>query len=62
MTEIHQVLVGAGHTDAITNMARALREVLRTLGPSEIYARHLPPEGIEDVLPLYQFSRNGSAG
>ena len=62
MTEIHQVLVGAGHTDAITNMARALREVLRTLGPSEIYARHLPPEGIEDVLPLYQFSRSGSAG
>ena len=61
MTEIHQVLVGAGRTDAITNMARALREALRTLGESEIYARH-PAPGIDDVLPLDQFPREDSAG
>ena len=61
MTEIHQVLVGAGRTDAITNMARALREALRTLGESKIYARH-PAPGVNDVLPLDQFPREDSAG
>ena len=61
MTEIHQVLVGAGRTDAITNMARTLRETLRTLGESEIYARH-PAPGVDDVLPLCQFPHDGSAG
>ena len=61
MTEIHQVLVGAGRTDAITNMARELREALRTLGPSEIYAQH-PAPGVDDVFPLEQFPRDGSAG
>ena len=61
MTEIHQVLVGAGRTDAITNMARALREALRTLGPSEIYARH-PAPGVDDVLTLDRFPLDDSAG
>lgn len=54
MTGIHQVLVGAGRTDAITNMARSLRGELRTLGPSEIYARH-PAPGVDDVLTLDQY-------
>ena len=57
MTGVHQVLVGAGRTDAITNMARSLREALRTLGPSEIYARH-PAPGVDDVLTLDEFPKD----
>ena len=48
MTEIHQVLVGAGRTDAITSMARSIRSSLRKIGPSEIYAQH-PAPGVDDV-------------
>ena len=51
MTEIHQVLVGAGRTDAITSMARSIRSSLRKIGPSEIYAQH-PAPGVDDVYLL----------
>lgn len=56
MTTIHQVLVGAGKTDAITNMARSLANVLRETGESTIFARH-PAPGLEDVHPLDEFPR-----
>ncbi len=60
MTEIHQVLVGAGRTDAITNMARSLRSHLRKLGSSEIYAQH-PAPGVNDVHLLQKLARSTSS-
>ena len=57
MTEIHQVLVGAGRTDAITNMARSLRSCLRQIGPSEIYAQH-PAPGVNDVHLLQRLNES----
>lgn len=59
MTEVHQVLVGAGQTDAITNMARSLQTSLRPLGPSEIFAQH-PAPGITDVQHLSSFPKTSS--
>ena len=61
MTEVHQVLVGAGQTDAITNMARSLQSSLRSLGPSEIFAQHPAPE-VTDVQHLSSFPKNPSRG
>jgi len=49
---IHQVVVGAGIGDAITSMAITLRNSLRDLGPSEIYAHFLAPDARHEVLPL----------
>jgi glycosyltransferase involved in cell wall biosynthesis len=49
---IHQILVSASSGDAITNMARQLRALLRQVGPSEIYAWHVAPELHDDVLHL----------
>ncbi len=49
---IHQVLVAASPGDAITNMALGTRRLLRRIGPSEIYARHIAPSLLNDVLPL----------
>ncbi|HEY5170611.1 MAG TPA: glycosyltransferase family 4 protein [Acidimicrobiia bacterium] len=49
---IHQVLVAASPGDAITNMALGTRRLLRRIGPSEIYSRHIAPELLGDVLPL----------
>jgi len=39
--KIHQLLVGASPGDAITQMALRLREALRFLGDSEIFALHI---------------------
>jgi glycosyltransferase involved in cell wall biosynthesis len=52
---IHQVLVSASPGDAITNMAMAIRRVLRRVGPSEIYARHVADSLLGDVHPLTQY-------
>lgn len=52
--EFHQILVGAGKTDAITNMARAIRTVLRGVGASNIYAAHIAPN-VDDVIHISQF-------
>ena len=49
---IHQVLVAASPGDAITNLALGTRRLLRRVGPSEIYARHIASELHGDVLPL----------
>jgi L-malate glycosyltransferase len=55
---VHQILVGAGPTDAITSMARHLRDgLVRSFG-SEIYAHFLPP-GMPEIKPL---SELGPAG
>jgi glycosyltransferase involved in cell wall biosynthesis len=52
---IHQILVVASPGDAITNVAIALRDLLRNIGPSEIYARHVDPRLEQDVLPLENY-------
>lgn len=54
MTSIHQILVGAGQTDAITNIARNLQLSLSQIGTSKIYAQHIAPE-VKDVLPLKDY-------
>src|SRR3954468_24651571 len=60
MPAIHQVIVGAGRGDAITSMAIAVRDALKQLGPSEIYAHHLSPDVADEVfsLGLYGPSRS----
>src|SRR5438132_12844558 len=52
---IHQVLVAASPGDAITNMALGTRRLLRRVGPSEIYARHIAPALLDDVLPRTEY-------
>jgi L-malate glycosyltransferase len=52
--EFHQILVGAGRTDAITNMARVIRSVLSEVGPSEIFATHIAPN-VDDITPVIEF-------
>lgn len=49
---IHQILVSAAPGDAITNQAFELRALLRRVGPSEIFARHVHPAVVGEVLPL----------
>ena len=41
---IHQILAAASPGDAITNVALEYRDVLRQVGPSEVFARHIAPE------------------
>jgi glycosyltransferase involved in cell wall biosynthesis len=53
---IHQILVVASPGDAITNVALALRDLLRKIGPSEIYARHVDPRLHDDVMPLDKYA------
>ena len=40
---VHQILVSASAGDAITNNALGIRSMLRKVGPSEIFARHVAP-------------------
>lgn len=52
MTTFHQIVVGAGPGDAITQMAFDIRADLRTFGPSEIFARFRDPSLTDDVLTI----------
>jgi glycosyltransferase involved in cell wall biosynthesis len=52
---IHQVVVAASPGDAITNLALGTRRLLRRVGPSEIYAHHIDPALLGDVLPLTSY-------
>jgi glycosyltransferase involved in cell wall biosynthesis len=56
---IHQVLVAASPGDAITNMAFELRDALRRVGPSEIYARYIDPRLFDEVEPLDRYDVQG---
>jgi glycosyltransferase involved in cell wall biosynthesis len=56
---IHQILVAASPGDAVTNAAFSLRDLLRRVGPSEIYARYLDPRLAEEVVPLTEFDGRG---
>lgn len=49
---LHQILERASPGDAITNMALTLRQSLRQVGRSEIYAPQIHPQLSADVRPL----------
>ena len=53
--EIHQVLAGAAPGDAVSGMARAIRDELRKVARSELYAVHIDEGEKRDVLPLSKF-------
>lgn len=57
---IHQVLVSASPGDAITNSAFELRELLRQVGPSDIYARNIHPWIADEVLDLAKYYATSS--
>jgi L-malate glycosyltransferase len=59
---IHQILATATPRDAITNVALEYRDVLRQVGPSEVYARHVAPGSASEVLPLSDYGAGGSRG
>lgn len=62
LTGVHQIVVGATAGDAITTMALNLRDALRTLGQSEVYAHHRAPEMHGQVLPLDDLPELGHEG
>jgi glycosyltransferase involved in cell wall biosynthesis len=50
--ECHQVLVSASPEDGITHEALEIRALLRAWGKSEVFAHHIDPRLIGNVLPL----------
>ena len=60
MTGIHQVLAGASPGDAITSAALELRDLLRQVGPSEVYARHVVPALAHEVRSLSKYPTRSS--
>src|SRR5664279_2702141 len=59
---VHQILAAAAPGDAITNAALEYRDVLRRVGPSEVFARHIAPSSAGEVLPLSDYRSCGSQG
>jgi glycosyltransferase involved in cell wall biosynthesis len=59
--EIHQILVSASPGDAVTNAALGTRELLRRVGPSEIFARYIHEGLAGDVLSLEDYERRPTA-
>jgi glycosyltransferase involved in cell wall biosynthesis len=57
---IHQVLVSASPGDAITNSAIELRDLLRRIGPSEVFARNIHPAVADDVTDLAKYFLSAS--
>ena len=55
--QIHQVLVTASPGDAITNSALELRDLLRRIGPSEVFARYIHPDVAHEVERLDDYDR-----
>ena len=55
--QIHQVLVTASPGDAITNSAIELRDLLRKIGPSEVFARYIHPQVAGEVQSLDNYDR-----
>jgi glycosyltransferase involved in cell wall biosynthesis len=59
--QLHQIVVSANPGDAITGTALEIREMLRQIGPSEIYARFVHPDLQNDVLELRHFATRRSS-
>ena len=58
--QIHQVLVTASPGDAITNSALEVRDLLRSVGPSEVFARYIHPDLTGEVRRLDDYDRDRS--
>ena len=52
-----QIVVTAAPGDATTGSAMEIRTLLRSVGPSEIFAHHIHPDLEDDILPLEELSR-----
>ena len=50
--EIHQIIVSASPSDAVTNTALAFQELLQRGGPSGLFARYVDPRLDQRVRPL----------
>jgi glycosyltransferase involved in cell wall biosynthesis len=59
---IHQILAAASPGDAITTAALEYRSVLRQVGPSDVFARHIAPGVAAEVKPLSECGADGSSG
>lgn len=59
--EIHQIVVGASPADAVTNDALAIQELLRQVGPSEVFARYVHDELAGEVHRLEEYEALPSA-
>jgi glycosyltransferase involved in cell wall biosynthesis len=55
--QINQVVISAAPGDAVTNSALAYRDVLREIGPSEVFAQHVDPTLQGEVHQLSTFHR-----
>ena len=53
--QIHQVLVSVSPGDGITQHAFELRDLLRQIGPSEIFARNIHPGIADEVIDLSKY-------
>ncbi len=53
----HQVLVSCVPGDAISNAALELRALLRRAGRSEIFARYIHPEMMDEAFPLDEYEQ-----
>ncbi|HET9443077.1 MAG TPA: hypothetical protein VFO65_07120, partial [Acidimicrobiales bacterium] len=53
-----QLLVSASPGDAITNAAFQIRQLLRLVGPSEIYAKYIHTDLLDEVLVYDQYGRS----
>lgn len=58
---IHQLLVGAGPGDAITDAALRVRSALRCIAESDVYAVHVHPALYGDVIYLDEFPLDGTS-
>jgi glycosyltransferase involved in cell wall biosynthesis len=58
--QINQVLVSASVGDAVTNAAFDLRDMLRRVTPSDIYASYIDPRLMDEVLELRRYDRRAS--
>lgn len=58
--QIHQVLVTASPGDAITNSALEVRDLLRRVGPSELFARYIHPDLAGEVRRLDEYDHDRS--
>jgi glycosyltransferase involved in cell wall biosynthesis len=52
---VHQLVVAASPGDAVTNAALGMRELLRRIGPSEIYARYIDPRLADEIHSLGEY-------
>lgn len=59
--QFHQVLVAASPGDASTNAALEVRDLLRRIGPSEIFAHHVHPGVAGEVVSLDRYGQHAGS-